>query len=185
MSGWVAFLAHCLLNPLAKIQGSSANETLSKKVLETLLENRCGMIQLPCPELLHGGLARWGQTRSQYNSVFFRKHCQNLAEAIADQAEEYRRHNVVLGPLIGIEGSPSCGLSQTCDGRWGGELSQSGDLAAKMDTLQMVPGPGVFMEVLRQTLANRSINLFEIGIEEGNAEKSLEKLRRYLNSCGK
>ncbi len=84
MSGRVAFLAHCLLNPLAKIQGASANETLSKKVLKTLMENRCGIIQLTCPELLHGGLARWGQTRDQYSSVFFRKHCQGLAEVIAD-----------------------------------------------------------------------------------------------------
>ncbi|KJR47847.1 hypothetical protein UF75_1802 [Desulfosporosinus sp. I2] len=49
----VVFLAHCFLNPQAKILGSPDISDLSQKIFTLLWEHKCGVIQLPCPELLH------------------------------------------------------------------------------------------------------------------------------------
>ena len=176
----VVFLAHCFLNPQAKIQGSPDIADLSGKILKILLENRCGIIQLPCPELLHGGLSRWGQTKYQYDTIFFRRHCEKLAETIVDQAEEYQRHQVPLGPIIGVEGSPSCGVTLTCDGFWGGELSENDNLLNKIREVQLVKSRGVFMEALQLRLDRRSITLDEIGIVESDLDNSLHKLQSYF-----
>ena len=181
MSERVVFLAHCFLNPQAKIQGSPDISDLSEKIFTLLCEHKCGVIQLPCPELLHGGLSRWGQTKYQYDSVFFRRHCEKLAETIVDQAEEYQRHQVPLGPIIGVEGSPSCGVTLTCDGPWGGELTDNANLQNKIREVQLVESRGVFMEVLQLSLSRRSITLDEIGIVESDPDKSLHKLQNYLS----
>jgi len=173
-------LAHCFLNPQAKIQGSPDITNLIEQILSTLREHKCGIIQLPCPELLHGGLSRWGQTKFQYDSVFFRRHCEKLAETIIDQAEEYQRHQVPVGPIIGVEGSPSCGITLTCDGQWGGELSEDIKLINKIRQVQLVKSRGVFMEVLQSGLRRRSITLDEIGIVESDPNESLLKLKNYL-----
>lgn len=79
------FLAYCFLNPQAKIQGSLNIADLGEKFFNTLWEHKCRIIQLPC-ELLHGGLSSCGQTKYQYDTIFFRRHCENLAETIVDQA---------------------------------------------------------------------------------------------------
>jgi len=180
MSGRIVLLAHCLLNPFSKVRGSPDNSELAIEVHKFFRENQYGIIQLPCPELLHGGLTRWGQTRSQYNSVFFRKHCEILAEGIVNQVEEYKRCNVAVRPIIGIDGSPSCGVSYTCEGPWGGELSQNHELENKIKQLQMIHGKGVFMEILEERLRSKSINIEVIGIDEEKSEESLDKLRSYL-----
>jgi predicted secreted protein len=177
----IVFLAHCFLNPQAKIQGSPDIADLCEKILSVLREHKCGIIQLPCPELLHGGLSRWGQTRYQYDSVFFRRHCENLAETIVDQAEEYRRHRIPIGPIIGVEGSPSCGVTLTRDGPWGGELPESDNLLYKIREVKLVESRGVFMEVLQSSLSRRSITLDEIGIVESDPDESLHKLKIYLS----
>lgn len=178
----VVFLAHCFLNSQAKIQGSPDIAGLSQKILNILWDYKCGIIQLPCPELLHGGVSRWGQTKFQYDSVFFRRHCKNLAETIVDQAEEYQCHQVPLGPIIGVEGSPSCGITLTCDGPWGGELSEDEQLLNKLREVQLVKSRGVFMEILQLSLSRRSITLDEIGIVESDPNESLLKLHNYLGN---
>lgn len=177
----IVFLAHCFLNPQAKIQGSPDISNLSGKIFNILWKHKCGVIQLPCPELLHGGLSRWGQTKYQYDSVFFRRHCEKLAETIVDQAEEYQRLQVPIGPIIGVEGSPSCGVTLTCNGLWGGELSGNDNLLNKIREVRMVKSRGVFMEVLQSSLDRRSITLDEIGIIESDPDKSLDELQTYFS----
>ncbi|MGC7872641.1 CD3072 family TudS-related putative desulfidase [Desulfosporosinus sp. SYSU MS00001] len=186
MTGKIVLLSHCLLNPFSKVRGSPDNSDLAIKIHKLLRENQYGILQLPCPELLHGGLTRWGQTRYQYNSVFYRKHCELLVEEIVNQVEEYKRCNVPVGPILGINGSPSCGVSYTCEGPWGGELSQNRELENKIDQLQMIQGKGVFMEILEQRLRSKSITIEVIGIDEDKPEESLDKLGSYiLHSEGK
>ncbi|KUO72837.1 MAG: hypothetical protein APF81_00680 [Desulfosporosinus sp. BRH_c37] len=177
----IVFLSHCFLNSQAKIQGSPDIADLRERILKILGEHKCGIIQLPCPELLHGGVSRWGQTKYQYDSVFFRRHCEKLAETIVDQAEEYQRHHIPVGPIIGVEGSPSCGVTLTCDGSWGGELSGNNNVLNKIRAVKLVKSRGVFMEVLQLSMGRRSITLDEIGILESDPDKSLHKLQDYLS----
>jgi predicted secreted protein len=173
----VVVIAHCLLNYHAKILNSGVKNEAGKMIIPQLLERGYGIIQSPCPEFTHGGLKRWGQCRSQYNNPFFISHCHRLAGDIINQLEEYRRCGYAVGPVLGINGSPSCGIDFCFDGEWGGKIDNTGQTNNKrVDQLVCVRQPGVFMEVLRQGAIKRKIDLVYIGIDENKPEKSLETI---------
>lgn len=173
--------AHCLLNPCAKVKGSLDNSRIRQALIIPLLQQGFGIFQLPCPELCHSGLQRWGQSRSQYANPFFRLHCQRLVETVVNQFEEYQRCSVPLGPILGIEGSPSCAVSFTYDGSWGGEPLDPSVQASLLKPLEISPGPGVFMEVLRDKLKEKDLDIPFIGIDEKNLEQSREQVFKFLN----
>lgn len=100
---------------MAKVKGSLDNSPVRQEIIVPLLQQGLGIFQLPCPELCHSGLQRWGQSRSQYAHPFFLQHCRQIADTIVSQFEEYLRCSIPLGPILGVEGSPSCGISFTYD----------------------------------------------------------------------
>jgi len=65
----------------------------------------------------------------------------------------------------------------TCDGPWGGELSENDKLLYKIREVKLVKRRGVYMEVLQSSLGCRSITLDEIGIVESDPEEGLHKLQ--------
>lgn len=172
----IIIVAHCLLNYHSKILNSGVKNEVSKIIIPPLLERGYGILQLPCPEFTHGGLKRWGQSRSQYNNPFFISHCNKLVEEVIKQLEEYLRCDYVVGPVLGINGSPSCGIDFSFDGSWGGEIGNTGQIEKRVDPLICVRQPGVFMEVLKHEAAKRKINLMWIGVDENNPKKSLETI---------
>lgn len=93
--------------------------------------------QLPCPETLHMGIRRWWCTKDLYDNPGFRKHCKRLAKTVADLMEHYRGKGYEVA-VIGLDGSPSCGVNIT--GRnpyWGGRPQ------ASIEQYQIVEGMGV------------------------------------------
>lgn len=54
----VIFLSHCLLNQNSISDGTADFPSQFDEVIELLMKNRIGIIQLPCPELLCLGLDR-------------------------------------------------------------------------------------------------------------------------------
>jgi predicted secreted protein len=87
------------------------NFELSAKLLEYFLRNKIGIIDYPCPELTVMGLMRNPQGRMQYDNVFFREHCAEIADNTMQQVKEFINHNYSLIALIGIENSPSCSIN--------------------------------------------------------------------------
>src|SRR5262249_18233740 len=100
-----------------------------------------------CPELAFAGLNRFWAVREQYDTAAFRRHCRRLAVAVAGAiaARAEQGEEVVL---VGVEGSPSMGVTVTSSdpdrgGRpsWpegtpehtGGEATLVGDLPAYLD----------------------------------------------------
>ena len=73
----------------------------------------CAFIQMPCPELTYAGLLRSRQTREQYDTQTVRRHCRQIASSIADQVEEYLRNGFKVLVVLGVEGSPTCGVEET------------------------------------------------------------------------
>ena len=97
-SGTVVFACHCLLNANAKVRGLAKYAGMHQELIEALSELNIGVIQLPCPELLHMGPDRWWQTRSQYQIPSYLDLCHRLAEDAANQATLYSgSHYTVLG----------------------------------------------------------------------------------------
>ncbi|MBU3188952.1 hypothetical protein K9O30_07830 [Clostridium bowmanii] len=75
----------------------------------------------------------------------------------------------VLG-VIGIDGSPSCGVNITCCGEWGGEFSGLDDINEVIDRVHIKSEKGVFMEVLEELMKENEIHLPMLGLK-GALEK--------------
>lgn len=154
------FVCHCVLNTCSKTRHSMdesylAEEARRQQFLTRVLKNGDQLIQLPCPEFLQYGHCRWGHARSQFDNPFFREQCRQMLLPFVAQMQEYAAfpHEFHL-EIVGIDGSPSCGVNSSFDGEgWGGESSvrcPAGSCHEK---------PGVFLSVLSQLLAERGLDI--------------------------
>jgi len=156
MGGKAVFVAHCILNQNSKALGFASRPGLVEWLIDFLKQGGCVVEQLPCPEMLYLGVNRWWHTRDQYDTPGFRRHCRRLAKMVADLMEYYLRRGLAI-VLIGIDGSPSCGVNLT--GRnpyWGGEPR------ASAEQYQVVEGTGVWIEELLKEVERRGIKRFKV-----------------------
>lgn len=131
----ITVVAHCLLNPLTRVKGLSPRE----------YQPDGNVIQLPCPEFVYLGPDRWAMTRNQYDVPEYRRLCRMLIRSTVDTLELLDAEVEV----IGIRGSPSCGVTETTEGYEGGR--------PEGQTHHHVKGMGVFMEELAVELERRGI----------------------------
>jgi predicted secreted protein len=147
----VAFVAHCLLNQNAEVDGGARCAGVYSPLVEALREHGWRIEQMPCPELAFGGLQRFWAVREQYDTAAFRRHCRRLAAAVAGAIAVHARQGEKV-VLVGLEGSPSMGVCVTSsDPRRGGRPEWpdgSGELT---------PGQGIFIEELRAELARLGV----------------------------
>jgi len=146
----VSVVAHCLLNPLTRVKG-----------LESLAFSPAGpLVQLPCPEALYLGLERWAITQNQLDVPQFRRFCRSLIVQYADLLEMLTKEGARVR-IVGVAGSPSCGMKTTSRGYEGGRVRECEHMH--------VPGQGIFMEELIGELERRGIifDCEEIGQESG------------------
>src|SRR5207249_6968683 len=76
----VAFIAHCLLNQNAKVEGGSKRPGMWEPVLDLLHEHGYTVRQMPCPELAFGGARRFWGVREQFDTPLYRRHCRRIAD---------------------------------------------------------------------------------------------------------
>ncbi len=162
----ILFISHCILNNATKLKYPNLEEqqsehTAKKTFLKHILDNDIELIQLPCPEFLLYGSNRWGHAASQFNTPFFRKEAKHLLEPFVMQIEEYLsspERFEILG-IVGIDGSPSCGVHYTYDGDWGGELTTNLNLIESIHALKKTSEPGIFIDVFQNLLKARSFHI--------------------------
>ena len=131
-------VAHCLLNPLTRVMGL--------KPLE--FEPKPPLIQLPCPEALYLGLDRWAVPRTHLDVPEYRRFCRSLILHYADIIEMLASEGACI-KIVGVAGSPSCGVLTTSAGYQGGRVRESPH--------QHIPGSGVLMEELIEELNQRGV----------------------------
>jgi len=134
----VTVAAHCLLNPLTRVKG----------LAPVTFRPEGPTVQLPCPEALYLGLERWAVTRNQLDVPQFRRFCRSLIEDYADLLQMLAREGASLR-VVGLAGSPSCGVITTSSGYTGG-------LPGAAEHTH-VAGRGVFMEELLAELERREV----------------------------
>lgn len=106
----IIFVAHCVLNqnavvcPLARAKGGY------NTIIQAILGQEIGIVQLPCPELLHLGLGRKPRSKSAYDTKAFRSRCSIIAKEAVAQIVEYKHHGYEVYGIIGINESPTCSL---------------------------------------------------------------------------
>lgn len=163
----LCLVTHCILNCNSKVEGPCRRKGPLKEVLYPLIEKDYGIIQLPCPEMTHYGMRRWGHVREQFDNPFFRKHCRRILELIIEQLKEYLANNYTLNYVVAVNGSPGCGLELSCSSdKWMGELSKWDSLDSIKGSLKYKQSPGIFMEELINMLKENNISTEFIGVYE-------------------
>jgi predicted secreted protein len=148
----VAFIAHCLLNQNAKVEGGAKRPGMWEPVIDLLRERGYTIRQMPCPELAFGGARRFWGVREQFDTPLYRRHCRRLAKLVAAVIGRHAAAGDDL-VLIGIDTSPTMGVEFTCSSpTWAGKP----DVGANDDST-LVPGDGIFIEELKAELAERGL----------------------------
>lgn len=110
--GKLVLVAHCVLNQNSRVAGLAERSGVVDEIVEVLMRYDCGVVQMPCPELVYAGLSRQPKTKEQYDDLKFRRFCKKIASELAEQVLEYKRHGVKLEAVVGVDGSPSCGVNE-------------------------------------------------------------------------
>jgi predicted secreted protein len=135
----IRVVAHCLLDPETRLPGLSPVEFRPEPPL----------IQLACPEAGHLGLDRWAVTKNQIDIPSYRRYCREIFLHHADLIEQFAKKGYEI-ELVGVEGSPSCGINSTTSGYIGGKI--------RLQDHHHVPGMGIFMEEVAGELERRGVS---------------------------
>ncbi|ENN96548.1 hypothetical protein J422_02025 [Methanocaldococcus villosus KIN24-T80] len=159
----IAIVAHCILNQNSVVNGLERAEGAFNDVVELLLKKNYAIIQLPCPEMLYLGIDRVGKTKEEYDTEEYRELCREILKSTIKYLREYSKEGFKF-ILIGIEGSPTCGIFKT--------VTKEG----------LIDGRGILMEEFLKMLENEHIDLkkidFPVNMNEYN--KFLKELERLL-----
>jgi predicted secreted protein len=179
----VVFLAHCLLNENTRYLGGACTGGPVREILQPCLDQGIGIVQLPCPEQqAWGGVLKSrlllfygaeGTLRYRFRAVllplllwYTRRVCRRLARQAAAQVEDYRRAGFTVVGIVGVDGSPSCGVRKTLDVKESlsaiGRLRENAATAREMNDIVRgcaVPGTGLFVALLREELERRGASV--------------------------
>ncbi len=161
----VVVLAHCHLNVNTKVHGLADYTGVRDDVVEPYLRGGFGIVQLPCPEATFLGMRRWGMTVEQYNTPAYRRHCEAIGGPVVDTLLALAEDGCSIEAVVGVDGSPSCGVAYTCAGYTGGEIDAlvADGNAPKART---AAESGVFIEVFRSLLDAAGLHIPFRGVEE-------------------
>ncbi len=151
----IVLVSHCLLNANSRVEGLSRYPGVHP-IVGALSERGCGLIQLPCPELALDGLQRPPRAIEQYDTDEYRSLCARLAEDVVGTVELYERSGMHVIAVLGVEGSPSCGvhITNTAQG--------AGSDAVSVRT----SGSGVFVQELKAGLEPRGVRFEAVDAHE-------------------
>jgi predicted secreted protein len=158
-SGKVIFLVHCIINSNSICIGPKTPSrwpAMVNEIVELLMKNKVGIIQLPCPEQLVFGLVRNETSKIQIDTPEFRECCKKIAESTVNLIEEYIKNGFKVIGFLGKRGSPTCNVL--------GEEK------------------GILIEELINMMDKRKIKVCLMDFERTEVEKCLDKLREAIYS---
>lgn len=181
----VIFLSHCLLNENTRYLGGACRRGCVREVVRQCVDQDIGIVQMPCPEQeVWGGvlkermLSLYG-TRLRNPIVsrlqlaflpiamfYIRRAYRRLARRVARQIEDYVASGFSVRSIVGIDGSPSCGVAQTIDVRdsvasmsridpWTISVEQQNEMIRR----HAKEGRGIFIEELQKELRRRRVEV--------------------------
>lgn len=162
----ILITCHCILNVNAKVYPLADTGGVHTDAVRSYVASGCGLFQLPCPELSYLGMHRWGMTKEQYDHANFRKHCQDILEHPMLELQALAQAGYEWVGIMGMDGSPNCGVEMTCEGYTGGELCSRANLSEQVKSLRYIKGQGVFMEELIEMMHKRDLRPKLLSIKE-------------------
>jgi hypothetical protein len=176
----VVFLAHCLLNENTRYLGGACRAGAVREVVQACLDGGIGIVQMPCPEQhAWGGVLKrrllWffgseGTLRYRLRNVllpvlvwYTRRVYRKIARQVADQVADYQSSGFTVVGIVGVDGSPSCGVRQTLDLKRGlalvGQLPSAAHAADMNGIIRacLAEGRGIFLGLLREEIERRGV----------------------------
>jgi predicted secreted protein len=135
----IRIIAHCLINPSVRLKGLKPPNQPDI--------TGC-VIQLPCPEAAYFGLKRWEITKEQLDMPNYRRFCRNIFRTTSDIIRMLNQEGHII-KLIGVPGSPSCGIRTICTGFDGGRLKEVSHIHTQ--------GTGVFFDEIIRELEEKAV----------------------------
>ena len=176
-SGKVAFVSHCLLNENTRYLGGACRACCVREVVDGLLDRDIGIVQMPCPEQLAWGgvlkrhmLRMYGHPRAAALAGIARWYSRfvfgHIARTVAAQIADYVDAGSTVAGIIGVDGSPSCGVATTVD--IAAAIRDIADTDPREVTIDqqnllvrrhLEPGAGLFIEQLQRELTRRRLDV--------------------------
>ncbi|PKN70365.1 MAG: hypothetical protein CVU54_05805 [Deltaproteobacteria bacterium HGW-Deltaproteobacteria-12] len=184
----VIFLSHCLLNENTRYLGGAFRKAGIDELIDELQKQGIGIVQMKCPEQKTWGgvlkremLMGYGISGTPMNAfrkpymLFFlwksRRSFRKIAKDVVAEIKDYIDSGFDVVGIVGIKGSPSCGVSAALD------LKKSAEFAAYLEIEKLnkeyfnqycykkclVNKSGIFFDELKQELYAHHIkvNFFE------------------------
>lgn len=179
----MVFVSHCLLNENVRYPGGATCPGAIPGVVDDYVEQGIGLCQMPCPEQrAWGGVRkrhlvrlygcrplRWRPARraalalaTAWTTIVYRR----LARRIAGEVADYLHSGFEVVEIVGVGGSPSCGVHTTLDldGAVAALASCDGDSdrrTANRDIVaaNVVAGRGLFVVCLDRALRSRGLSV--------------------------
>ncbi len=116
----VVLVSHCILNQSTRARwpggGARRDTGVLRDVLELLMAEGVGVVQMDCPEFSLFGNPRRPRTKEGYDTPEFREICSQIAGRTCDRIIAFQKTGptgVEVVAVLGVEGSPSCGVGRT------------------------------------------------------------------------
>jgi predicted secreted protein len=178
----IVIVSHCIINQNSKLEGIALRPGVINEVLDVIVKYGCGILQMPCPEILYEGIGRFDKSYEQYETSCFFDICNKIVKEVVDQIENYIKWNYKIVAILAVDGSPSCGYNLTQSApEWKGLIA-----GINWQKVRYVNKPGVLFKILIEELKKRNIDIPIIGIPEipelGSIKDSIDKLEKLINS---
>ena len=180
----VIFVAHCILNENTRYLGGAFRKGCIDEIVDEIQNQGIGMVQMKCPEQkAWGGVLKesmWKPVGSKntflykLTKVFFplfvwntKRAYRQIAKEVIEEIRDYRESGFEVVGIIGVAGSPSCGVNTTLDMKKSIEFLANTELE-KLDREKingpgnkelLIDGEGFFIEALKGELRKKNITI--------------------------
>jgi len=171
----ILLVAHCALNQSAKLDQCAFYPGVIREVAGVLIDSDLGLLQMPCPELLCLGLDR--QVKKGITPTVEEEDTRIAIRLIEDQSQlilhkiaddlifqllEYQKNGFTITGLVGMNGSPSCGVELT----WANDEEKQ--------------GPGVFIRLLKEKLEQNDLAITMRGIKAYEPKEAVDVVKDFI-----
>lgn len=197
----VMFVSHCIFNENVRYLGGAFRKGGVDEIIDDLQKQGIGMVQMKCPEqkawggvLKRYGLIAYGMRSRMPKIYVFRKlfvllfiwytkrTYRRLAKEIVSEMADYIHSGFEVSGILGIDGSPSCGINKRLD------IKKSFEYIAGIDPKKLVrdemnshiyeeclfEGKGLFIEALEIEMKNKNIRI-ELFSHDLSSEMNIAK----------
>ncbi len=206
----VAFVSHCILNENTRYLGGAFRKGVIQEIVQQLQSEGMGIVQMKCPEQkAWGGVMKkiiWKAFDSRkkflysfkgilipafefYTWMCYRK----LAKEVVDEIADYLNSGFEVVGLIGVDGSPSCGVLKKLNlGKSLEVFASSNDTSLERTSFNekllsdcLQAGSGIFIDELKNQLERKklSIKFYSVDLESEMMGKrqTIEFQKQHLN----